>query len=400
MKCQKCGYSLPEDSEFCQYCGAHLEPQSISDIISDEAAAPKETIAVAASEVIAPESEAVSEPIVIEPSQPKAVQEESIFRRAYSSFLSDDPEEKRFFETVLGSEELKAAYMAECDRNQQEYDRGVRVNFKQSYTDFMHVLHDTYFGTPPVSPTPPSSEITEEAPKTVIAPTVQATAPAPTAVPVSQNDKKSAFCKKCGSAIDPNTKKCSGCGKQYFNAKKTVPIVLLSVLLITSIGLNVLQYLQGQAAIETVATQTTQIEKLEKEVSTQKSTISSQKSTISSQKNQIAALEEKGGYFDTICKELSTGNIGYAASNFKASESVIVVDKNETNRKFTLTANWTNGGTVSTDYSGYSAWVDFDNDSWTTSTKMTIEPWSEGVTTVTFSNDVDSKTFKVIIIVT
>ncbi|WP_347072323.1 zinc ribbon domain-containing protein [Intestinimonas butyriciproducens] len=400
MKCQKCGYSLPEDSEFCQYCGAHLEPQPASDIISDEAATPEEAIAVAAPEVIVPESEAVSEPIVIEPSQPETVQEESIFRRAYSSFLSDDPEERRFFEEVLGSEALKAAYMEECDRNQQEYDRGVRVNFKQSYTDFMHVLHDTYSGTPPVSPTPPSSEITEEAPKTVIAPTVQATAPAPTAVPVSQNDKKSAFCKKCGSAIDPNTKKCSGCGKQYFNAQKTVPIVLLSVLLITSIGLNILQYLQGQAAIETVATQTTQIEKLEKEVSTQKSTISSQKSTISSQKNQIAALEEKGGYFDTICKELSTGNIGYAASNFRASESVIVVDKNETNRKFTLTANWTNGGTVSTDYSGYSAWVDFDNDSWTTSTKMTIEPWSEGVTTVTFSNDVDSKTFKVIIIVT
>ena len=77
-----------------------------------------------------------------------------------------------------------------------------------------------------------------------------------------------------------------------------------------------------------------------------------------------------------------------------------MVDKSETNRKFTLTANWTNGGTVSVDYSGLSAFVSFDNDSWTTSTKMTIEPWREGVTAVTFSNNVDSKTFKVIIIVT
>ena len=393
MKCQKCGYSLPEDSEFCQYCGAHLEPQPASDIIPDEAAAPEELIAVAEPEVIAPEPEAVSEPIVIESSQPETVQEESIFRRAYSSFLSDDPEERRFFEEVLGSEALKAAYMEECDRNQQEYDRGVRVNFKQSYTDFMHVLHDTYFGAPPVSPTPPVSKIAEETPKTVITPTVQATTPAPATAPASQNDKKDSFCKKCGSVIDPNTKKCSGCGKQYFNAKKTVPIVLLSVLLVASIGLNVMQYFQGKEAIETVATQTTKIEKLEKEVSTQKS-------TISSQKTKIASLEKKGDYFDTLCKELSTGNIGYAASNFKSNESVIIVDKNETNRKFTLTANWTNGGTVSVDYSGSAAWVDFDSNSWTTSTKMTIEPWKEGVTAVTFSNDVDSRTFKVIIIVT
>ena len=25
MKCQKCGMILPEDSEFCQYCGARIE---------------------------------------------------------------------------------------------------------------------------------------------------------------------------------------------------------------------------------------------------------------------------------------------------------------------------------------------------------------------------------------
>lgn len=370
MKCQKCGYSIPEDSEFCQYCGAHLEPQLAPETVTTPAE-------------ILPPVESVSETAPTEP-QPEVVQEESLMSRAYRSYISTDPEEKRFFEELLGTEELKNAYLEECERNQREYDKGVRINFKQSYTQFMSALHDEYFSAPKTS---------HEEPVPAEEPVAPVTAPIAEKTMVPNSNEKHNFCKKCGSAIDPNTKKCSGCGKQYFNGKKTVPIVLLSVLLIGSIGLNVMQYLQGQEASETVAVQTTQIEELEKEVSTQKSTISSQKS-------QIADLEEKGGYFDTICKELSTGNIGYAASNFKASESVIVVDKNETNRKFTLTANWTNGGTVSTDYSGYSAWVNFDNDSWTTSTKMTIEPWQEGVTAVTFSNDVDSKTFKILIIVT
>ena len=374
MKCQKCGYSIPEDSEFCQYCGAHLEPQLASETVTT----PAETLPPVESA-----SETVSETAPTEP-QPEVVQEESLMSRAYRSYISTDPEEKRFFEELLGTEELKNAYLEECEQNQREYDKGVRINFKQSYTQFMGALHDEYFSAPQTS---------HEEPVPAEEPVAPVTAPIAEKTMVPNSNEKHNFCKKCGSAIDPITKKCSGCGKQYFNGKKTVPVVLLSVLLIGSIGLNVMQYLQGQEASETVAAQTTQIEELEKEVSTQKSTISSQKS-------QIADLEEKGGYFDTICKELSTGNIGYAASNFKASESVIVVDKNETNRKFTLTANWTNGGTVSTDYSGYSAWVNFDNDSWTTSTKMTIEPWQEGVTAVTFSNDVDSKTFKILIIVT
>lgn len=45
------------------------------------------------------------------------------------------------------------------------------------------------------------------------------------------------------------------------------------------------------------------------------------------------------------------------------------------------------------------AYVDFDQNRWTTSTKMTIQPNHSGVTVVTFSNDVNRQTFDVIIIV-
>ena len=88
------------------------------------------------------------------------------------------------------------------------------------------------------------------------------------------------------------------------------------------------------------------------------------------------------------------------AYNFKSDESVIVVRKNEKDRKFTLTANWPSYGYVDVSYSSYAATVSFDKDSWSTSTKMTVNPHSVGATVVTFSNTVNSDTFKILIIVT
>ena len=135
-------------------------------------------------------------------------------------------------------------------------------------------------------------------------------------------------------------------------------------------------------------------------ITSNKNKISSQETTINQQKRQISDLKVKKEYFDEIVSEMRYGNAGYAASNFCASDSVIVVDKNDTSCKFTLTANWSYGGTVSVDYSSSAAWVSFDNNTWSKSTTMTVHPLWEGITVVTFSNDVDSKTFKVLIIVT
>lgn len=178
-----------------------------------------------------------------------------------------------------------------------------------------------------------------------------------------------------------------------------IPLVLL-VLLVVSVGFNVTQYIQGKESIETMASQTARIRELERTVTDHNFKISVQEAVISEQKATITLLGRRAGYFDAICEEFKSGNIGYASNNFKSSESVIVVDKDEKDRKFTLTANWTSGGSVSVDYSrSDAATVAFDSDSWTTSTKVTVQPWRLGVTVVTFSNNVNSQTFKVLIIV-
>ena len=50
-------------------------------------------------------------------------------------------------------------------------------------------------------------------------------------------------------------------------------------------------------------------------------------------------------------------------------------------------------------YATRSVDVSFDKENWDTSTTLTITPKRVGVTTVTFSNDVDSHTFKMVVIV-
>lgn len=108
----------------------------------------------------------------------------------------------------------------------------------------------------------------------------------------------------------------------------------------------------------------------------------------------------KAEYFDLLQDALSSGNLGYASSNFRASKSVFFLSADSDPVSFTLTAHWSGGGTVDMDQPFESAFVEFDNDSWSTSTSMTITPFESGVDIVTFSNDIDSRTFSIVIVVT
>ena len=195
-------------------------------------------------------------------------------------------------------------------------------------------------------------------------------------------------CKKCGGEVDPVSKICRSCGKRHFRMKNALPIIFLSLLLIGTGSLNVLQYNNYLSLQENV-------EELGE-------TISSQKSTISDQKDKISKLEDTAEEYDSIVEALSSNNLGYAGSNFNVNESVVVVRRTEYGRKVTLTAHWYNGGTVSMSYTPYanrSVNVSFDKENWDASTTLTITPKRVGVTTVTFSNNVDSKTFKMVVIV-
>jgi hypothetical protein len=55
------------------------------------------------------------------------------------------------------------------------------------------------------------------------------------------------YCKQCGNQIDSKTRKCSGCGKQYFYLPRVTIIRVIAVtLMVVLVGANVYQYITNQ----------------------------------------------------------------------------------------------------------------------------------------------------------
>ena len=85
---------------------------------------------------------------------------------------------------------------------------------------------------------------------------------------------------------------------------------------------------------------------------------------------------------------------------FNASETIIVMNKNEKNRKFTLTTNWGGSGTLSIDSSDRSvAEAFFDEDSWYNSTQLTVYAAKEGTALITITSSNMKSPVKVLVIV-
>ena len=132
----------------------------------------------------------------------------------------------------------------------------------------------------------------------------------------------------------------------------------------------------------------------------QEEKIGALQNSLNQQSDTIDSLKGKSEYFDEICRLLALDNVGYASEYFNASESVILVDKDETGRQFMLTAYWEGGGDVSVSFYGDSATVSFGQDTWYTSTPMIVNPLKEGITAVTFINDQTAEMLHVLIVVT
>lgn len=139
---------------------------------------------------------------------------------------------------------------------------------------------------------------------------------------------------------------------------------------------------------------------LETQLQTTEAALQTAENSVSRESNPPTDILEKAKQYDHICRSLENSTIGYSSYNFRSYDSIILLNQSERNRTFTLVSHWDEECHITASYSSPHATVSFDEASWDTSTTLTVHPNSPGATVVTFSNSVNAKQFKILIIVT
>jgi len=105
--------------------------------------------------------------------------------------------------------------------------------------------------------------------------------------------------------------------------------------------------------------------------------------------------------YETIVDALSTGTLGRASDKFRVDKGYVVLKESASPINVTLTADFDENVTVTTNRTGSAAEMSFNESTWNgDTTTLKVTPNHPGVATVKFTNSVDSQTFTVLIIVT
>ena len=316
MKCPSCGETMPDNREYCQYCGWQLTNDSVHDAIDSEYKS---------------ESTGISE------------------QENHQSITSNDSAE------------------INDQQNNQSFNSSdsVEINDQQSSQSAM-------------------IESTEETTKPI----------------------KKKFCKYCGGLIDQSTKKCTACGKQFFVFPVKNALFVICAISITAAFIIIfyqrVTFSEKERSLQSELSEKSQsITSLESSNKTKDSTIDSLNSQISSLKDQVTDYKQDSETLSSIISFLQNKNTGSASSKFKASDKIFVVDRFDTQTSFILTCDFPGFTNILTSKKGSSADIIFSQDRWYGSTtKLFINPSSVGTTVITFSNDQNTQTFKIMIIVT
>ncbi len=183
--------------------------------------------------------------------------------------------------------------------------------------------------------------------------------------------------------------------KKEGKGKKIALIAVIGVLILALIGLNAYQYfVMTPKTADKLADAKSDLKKAEAKYDELKDEYDELEGLYDSADSSSVDLGD-------ICYYARYNNIGYASDAFHTDKAVIVLSEDDYDETLTLTLAVDTAVTVSYNLEGSSADVSFDEDTWEgDTTTLTISPLEKGVTLLTFSNDLNSETVSVIIIVT
>ena len=226
--------------------------------------------------------------------------------------------------------------------------------------------------------------------------------------------KKATQCKACGADIDPRTKKCTVCGKPASRVQPTVlALAAVSVLLVCSLVGNWVQYgsaakvqqeleqklEQLETSNTTIAVQESAILELEEKLEEAEAERQRSEAMLLYTKSELKEAQKDAYNFDLIRSFLTKSDAGYASDQFYASKSVLILSMTGGAQTFSLTSLFS-GGKYFYSVSGNCVSVSFPEDLWYDTTTVRVAPRTTGTSYITFSNSLNSQTFRVLVIVT
>ena len=216
MNCLKCGYPIPDDSQFCQYCGVKIEyPAADGPSVQAEAEKCTYPPAVEAAVPVSQPAEETAGAVSSSAEEAAPVTQSAVEAAVPVSSSAEEaavPVPSSVRETV-GAVSPSAGEVA----------GSVSSSARETAGSAIHTDRGGQGPTALVS----SGEVRDAGP-----------------YPEKKRRSKERFCKLCGGHIDRGTRRCESCGRQYFKFRPRVLVSVLAALIIVLLaGLNVYQYL-------------------------------------------------------------------------------------------------------------------------------------------------------------